>query len=94
MLRTSEPERHWQGSLAPEGIRQSPSLTTAGGPFERTGRDAQLPARADAAPFVGAFAPTCTGVTPAAVRSGRVYVRRGGCRAAVRSAWKGPRSSA
>ena len=34
-LRTSEPERHWQGSLAPEAIRQSPSLTTAGGPIER-----------------------------------------------------------
>ena len=55
---------------------------------------AQLPARADAAPFVGVFTPTCTGVTPAAVRSGRVYVRRGGWRAAVRSAWNGPRSSA
>jgi hypothetical protein len=35
MLRTSEPERHWQGSLAPEAIGQSPSLTTAGGPIER-----------------------------------------------------------
>jgi hypothetical protein len=33
--------------------------------------------------------PTCTGVTPAAVRSGRVYVRRGGRRAAVRSAREG-----
>src|ERR1043165_9576069 len=52
-LRTSEPERHWQVSLATEGRRQSPFLTTAGGAFERTGRDAQLPARADAAPFVG-----------------------------------------
>jgi len=40
------------------------------------------------------FAPTCTGVTPAAVRSGRVYVCRGGWRAAVGSAWNGPRSSA
>jgi hypothetical protein len=54
----------------------------------------QLPARADAAPFVGPAAgaalgtPTVTGVTPAAVRSGRVYVCRGGWRAAVRSAWK------
>jgi hypothetical protein len=60
----------------------------------------QLPARADAAPFVGPAAgaalgtPTVTGVTPAAIRSGRVYVCCGGWRAAVRSAWNGPRSSA
>src|SRR5256885_812033 len=53
---------------------------------------AQLASQADAAPFVGPAAgaasehPTCTGVTPAAVRSGRVCVRRGGWRAAVRSA--------
>ena len=53
---------------------------------------AQLASQADAAPFVGPAAgaalelPTCTGVTPAAVRSSRVYVRRGGWRAAVRSA--------
>src|ERR1043165_3983403 len=30
-------------------------------------------------------------VTPAAVRSGRVYVRRGGRRAAVSPEWRGPR---
>src|SRR5205085_5902573 len=53
---------------------------------------AQLASQADAAPFVGPAAgaalelPTCTGGTPAAVRSGRVYIRRGGWRAAVRSA--------
>src|SRR3954447_9457937 len=53
---------------------------------------AQLASQADAAPFVGRppvrprLVPTCTGVTPAAVRSGRVCVRRGGWRAAVRSA--------
>src|SRR5256885_10233190 len=53
---------------------------------------AQLASQADAAPFDGPAAgaasevPTCTGVTPAAVRSGRVCVRRGGWRAAVRSA--------
>src|ERR1043165_7169775 len=34
-LRTSEPEPHWQVSLATKAIRQSPSLTTAGGSFER-----------------------------------------------------------
>src|ERR1043165_3788333 len=46
MLRTSEPERHWQGSLATKGIRQSPSLTTAGGSFERSeGHTSELQSR-------------------------------------------------
>jgi hypothetical protein len=55
---------------------------------------AQLASQADAAPFVGPAAgpprivPTGIGVTPAAVRSSRVCVRRGGWRAAVRSARK------